>query len=619
MSTQRLLNSYLVSSTDLPQPPNDPRIDQYIEVWQIARMVVENGGQLDLEQVINGLRQDINNNVAVADSQTAKQVQVADLSTRMVQMSIPVTVPPQLNAQQAEVLNPTGSNIASASLAPPERPPSPGPLRPVFAENTSENIWSNDNPHPNPQALPAMRNVHLFGPTVNTPEAETCQALTRRNSPDGEAKVCGAWTKHVCEDTTHGMNPARICDDCSEESITAWEESFHSIVDKMRTYACQDCTQNASDPSMYYGLGVRVWGLPPFDKHADYPGSSAIINTPPSSIFGAPYNPSLIPQTKGGFMGPLLPWTGCSCAQKFCSRRLCKPHRFANLVKVVDAAARTEEYVRKRYGQEVCFYCQVRPSIRLNPGFADMQKYMYACTACQEIVVTGPGGHERLATGKGFPVMLSEDDNTGSPGPDPGPQQAEPSWSPLGSLWGSGPSGGGSPQQQQEQQQQQQQQQQQEQQEQQQQQQQQQQEEQQLQQQQEQLQQQQQQEGGAEGQSPADPGSASGAQAVDSPEVPMSDADADADADADDFDENPNPSPPHFFSDMLVEDQQLQQHQPGDPVSMTGSAEGMISGFDEDPGYDSMFVSGLNDDSAGDIWGGGGGGGGGGSFFNFDF
>ncbi|KAK6223211.1 hypothetical protein QIS74_04056 [Colletotrichum tabaci] len=100
----------------------------------------------------------------------------------------------------------------------------------------------------------------------------------------------------------------------------------------------------------------------------------------------------------GAGAGAANPVTGCLCAAKLLSRRLCQFHRYRLAAAMMVQAMFVAEWVVTNFGPDACLFCKERPSRLTTDGFADA--LVYLCLNCQGVVCESferglhPGVHE---------------------------------------------------------------------------------------------------------------------------------------------------------------------------------------------------------------------------------
>ncbi|GJD00718.1 hypothetical protein ColKHC_09543 [Colletotrichum higginsianum] len=96
--------------------------------------------------------------------------------------------------------------------------------------------------------------------------------------------------------------------------------------------------------------------------------------------------------------GAANPVTGCLCAAKLLSRRLCQFHRYRLAAAMMVQTMFVAEWVVTNFGPDACLFCKERPSRLTTDGFADA--LVYLCLNCQGVVCESferglhPGVHE---------------------------------------------------------------------------------------------------------------------------------------------------------------------------------------------------------------------------------
>ncbi|RYP64039.1 hypothetical protein DL771_008964 [Monosporascus sp. 5C6A] len=328
--------------------------------------------------------------------------------------------PPHINRDALEVLNPGGRPIRLTAAFPPvSRPFSPGPMVPVFDFGNSmrvaeNNVFDNSNVYPagHPERIDMARVQRL--PQHPNPLPEPCLADIAfvRQGPLEElpgmgqgcdewrdGAKCGRFTMDRCASKWHnGAVP--ICDDCNNDSKDRfWNEwTVGGAIQSMRAYVCHTCLPKAAQVQTYAHTGFRVWGFEP--------GAGGIDPTVQSRR-GTDLNPldnvnngniegeNVATVTLGGFCGPPLPITGCSCGKKLFGTRICTPHRTQHVIDMRAEADRIREYVKDFHGKMVCPLCRISAGVDAY-GFEGEeggygQRLAWACLACHGFVLAGQG------------------------------------------------------------------------------------------------------------------------------------------------------------------------------------------------------------------------------------
>ncbi|RYO94752.1 hypothetical protein DL766_000015 [Monosporascus sp. MC13-8B] len=328
--------------------------------------------------------------------------------------------PPHINHDALEVLNPGGRPIRLTAAFPPvSRPFSPGPMVPVFdfgnsmriAENNvfdNSNVYPAGHPeridmtrvrrlpqHPNPLPEPCLADIAF----VRQGPLEELPGMNQGCDEWRDGAKCGRFTLERCASKWHN-SAVPICDDCNNDSKDRlWNEwAIGGAIQSMRAYACYKCLLRAAQPQTYSRTGFRVWGLGP--------GAGGVDPTIRSRR-GTDLNPfdnvnngniegeNVATVTLGGFCGPPLPITGCSCGKKLFGTRICTPHRTQHVIDMRAAADRIREYVKDFHGKMVCPFCRVNAGVDAY-GFEGEeggygQRLAWACLACHGFVLAGQG------------------------------------------------------------------------------------------------------------------------------------------------------------------------------------------------------------------------------------
>lgn len=193
----------------------------------------------------------------------------------------------------------------------------------------------------------------------------------------------------ICQSLSHGEdNPVHVCDHCSKASaieLVSIGSSFNlAAIENMRAYLCNRCAEKVSKdpgPVLRNRLtgDLKVWG-----KCEDFP---LAIRVP-------------IPLNKAGgtitFMGNAQKFTGCLCATKLVTQRLCYSHRLKYGDEVVTQAQKMQDWCKQKYGAKTCFVCLKGSQPRV-VAFEGRQwvSYVAKCTAwqclvCGDLVVNQP-------------------------------------------------------------------------------------------------------------------------------------------------------------------------------------------------------------------------------------
>ncbi|KAI1093038.1 hypothetical protein F5B19DRAFT_172323 [Rostrohypoxylon terebratum] len=390
-------------------PPGvDPNlVQEYQQVWNDVTAVVSNGLQIiAVDNMRMHINEDILKGVQGAGSELLRDIRAFlherwNYFQQKIQKRIDINLPADAlgNMPVVYMLHPGNMPIERAAFHPLLRPPSPGPLHPIHTGNKDtmnlqlfeqfpvgnearpdpENIVTIPPPHPRPQ--PVMANIPTVRLWVNgqlTPYM-SMRCTTRM----ADNTFCNNPTRCCCEDTTHphGGNP--VCGACNEESLARLAHPIGQVVPDLRAMCCADCCRDiVNNPALLNQSGTRIWGFPPGYQNA----SSEVRPRAPPFV------------TRGGFMGELLPVTGCACAVKLCERTLCNAHRFQHFLNMREQSRVINEYTRAIYGTtKVCVACHKNPSIDAyefkgaEGGENPQVPTVWQCKSCHDIVVAPPG------------------------------------------------------------------------------------------------------------------------------------------------------------------------------------------------------------------------------------
>ncbi|KAI0843632.1 hypothetical protein F5Y06DRAFT_8022 [Hypoxylon sp. FL0890] len=90
----------------------------------------------------------------------------------------------------------------------------------------------------------------------------------------------------------------------------------------------------------------------------------------------------------GGYYGPPLEVTGCSCAMKLFGRRICSPHRLDYLIRIQRKASSMRDYCQSLYGKMICPCCRKNAGtdsygFQGERGGANNPFVAWVCLSCQ--------------------------------------------------------------------------------------------------------------------------------------------------------------------------------------------------------------------------------------------
>ncbi|RYP11100.1 hypothetical protein DL764_000258 [Monosporascus ibericus] len=328
--------------------------------------------------------------------------------------------PPHINHDALKVLSPGARPIRLTAAFPPvSRPFSPGPMAPVFdfgnsmrvAENNvfdNFNVYPAGHPeridmgrvrrlpqHPNPLPEPCLADIAF----VRQGPLEELPGMSQGCDEWRDGAKCGRFTLDRCASKWHnGAVP--ICDDCNNDSKdrlwNGW--AVGDATQSMRAYLCHTCLPKAAQPQTYDRTGFRVWGFEPGAGGIDPTVQSrrgTDLNPLDNANNGNIEGENVATVTLGGFCGPPLPITGCSCGKKLFGTRICTPHRTQHVIDMRAEADRIREYVKDFHGKMVCPLCRVNAGVDAY-GFEGEeggygQRLAWACLACHGFVLAGQG------------------------------------------------------------------------------------------------------------------------------------------------------------------------------------------------------------------------------------
>jgi hypothetical protein len=192
-------------------------------------------------------------------------------------------------------------------------------------------------------------------------------------------------------------DPPHVCNVCCK--LSAQESKSKAVNDvqmlAMRAYLCADCSAQVSQ-SVAEVLRRRIvgaaniWG----DCSSSYYTKTELeFDTPHGMI---------------NFRGEARPMTGCACASKLFSQRLCRSHRRALGRLVVIHVLQMREWCLKNFGRNVCPGCLVdKPPNEANLSrnslqvLSDRGPHAWVCLVCGDWVVNQkhppgilPGGEQ---------------------------------------------------------------------------------------------------------------------------------------------------------------------------------------------------------------------------------
>lgn len=225
-----------------------------------------------------------------------------------------------------------------------------------------------------------LSRIRLGPPTDNAVEdGDNNKCMEPTHGCDG---VCGKFTDddHGCCSEVHsGALPGRflVCDDCSTNSTRVLVDEGSAPITaeelvSLRCYLCTDCAETVNKtPITASILNNRVWG-----NFAEGLDGMAILKILPD----AP-----------NFRGDAAPITGCSCATKLLSHKLCRFHRLHYAEQALRQAALVEEWRLTRFGKPVCPACIKIKSISDSnvsaSGEAGVPGTAWACLVCNDWVI----------------------------------------------------------------------------------------------------------------------------------------------------------------------------------------------------------------------------------------
>lgn len=382
--------SDLLNEGEEPYTPEQRAlVQQYRNVWVVANVLIRCGqAVLNRAAVRVDLRNDLHSNVPVNLSQTARLVRTAiDNRLNWAELRpssvIPLEVPPSLDNLMGGLT--LGANVIfnvqdSGAEA---LPPLVGPLTAPYAgwvqinnvgdpnvapghpeRSNPEALNANNAGHPNEASKPVMTAIPHFAAAV--PPSATQLCFERKDTG-----FCLVEAEGCCDDFRHRGSPLGVCDQCNNDSRTRFE--LHMIANRMalRAYACSECVDRAYDVTQWVNRRYRIWV---------YPGD---LSTP--GIYGSTTQ------------GVPLAITGCDCAAKLLSRRICTPHRLQHYAQMLDMAQKMKQYVMETWGRMVCPFCVNKVGTDSynfqGPGGRGDQSQMFICLACLGVVIADPQQH----------------------------------------------------------------------------------------------------------------------------------------------------------------------------------------------------------------------------------
>ncbi|KAI0181751.1 hypothetical protein GGR52DRAFT_567969 [Hypoxylon sp. FL1284] len=424
----------------------------YQEIESIATEAVSRGVPVDLAGIRPLLALDLANSVPFGDSQAVRDlrwyfVRQDALRRRFDEASNPRWSEVGIDISQAvgEVpdqalrsLNPGSDSdyryigpLRHISNVPIERPPSPGPMRPLYWIPWNARDDDVDVPirlsrlptshpdyvdrtrlgrfpfpeHPNENGQSQLATIpywRIWDNGDRFQDAVPCEAETPRG-------FCGRPTTSACEDTSH-YRSIPICDQCEDISVRNFREVFRRLEVEIRQYICYECANSESILGQFVKTGYRVWYDVPqplpdeLDVTTQNADPSIPVNVPGNQQPDEPKKPDIpdfsapslvqagLAGTVGGWMGNALEITGCACATKLLGRRICAPHRLQYLLNMQTAAARMRDYCKAIHGRMVCPLCRTRPGID-SFGFRDImggvnaEFHGWGCLSCHGYVL----------------------------------------------------------------------------------------------------------------------------------------------------------------------------------------------------------------------------------------
>ncbi|KAF3022081.1 hypothetical protein E8E14_013539 [Neopestalotiopsis sp. 37M] len=278
------------------------------------------------------------------------------------------------------VLNPKGKLVPRTEV-PIARPPSPGPLTPLFAAG--------------PSAIPSdhpFRQSMGRGPMPNIHRQRAWKAGAIAGPPAGLCSMCNNYTQGICESDEHhpGHDRCYVCSECDFRCRENLKDLMHrfNMINGSKVYACRACTAGLlHTPSFTNGSGIDV-----YDARlalGDLASPETVGYDP--RCYTNNHHPNEGLMIRGG-VHPIHVYTGCPCAGKLLFRRLCDPHRcqafFDALSRMYAMAAYKYGKVDKQGGGEVCFACMnnppQRPGDRTNLSEAGR---VWACLMCSGVSI----------------------------------------------------------------------------------------------------------------------------------------------------------------------------------------------------------------------------------------
>ncbi|XXG97467.1 hypothetical protein Hte_003769 [Hypoxylon texense] len=371
---------------------------EYRQLLRLANDAMAIGVPANLAGIEPLLEMDLNNSIPINDSPTARELRLylarqSEIARRDDEMRNPrfAEVPIDTSRVVGDVpdqalrnINP-GSNEEYRNIAPLrnvvriplDRPPSPGPARPLYwiPWNTrDEDIdlpirYSRLDPsnpehvdrralrrepfaeHPNIDGVSQLATIPHWRIWNNGDMFAKSYPCEAENQYPGR---CGKPTRSACEDTSH-FQPVPICDECEERSLREFRELFRRIEIDIRQNICHRCADPDTVLRKFANLGHRIWYTP--GEIRDDPK----LPKAPEDLTAETIISTGLAGRVGGWMGDPLEITGCGCALKLLGRRICRPHRLQYILNLQTEVARMREYCRSVYGRMVCPLCREIP------------------------------------------------------------------------------------------------------------------------------------------------------------------------------------------------------------------------------------------------------------------
>ncbi|KAI1339520.1 hypothetical protein F5Y15DRAFT_415922 [Xylariaceae sp. FL0016] len=375
---------------------------QYLNFWSVALALFANGTYAfqTMGDVRRELRNQLEQGLSVGDSPVCRAI-LADFQSLRADQAIQYVDSRQVllpfnnaNMDLVRDLNPGLAPIRNTTRAPTQRRLSPGPPGTVFPSG-SDRPPNGIVPHPNPLSISLLVNIPLNRQILNGIVDPTisfrCQSIKRN---ENGVETCGAPTGSFCESVDHVGQGHPICVDCNNTNKAKFFEQFKELYASMRCWGCASCSAKSLDVSTWNGLGVRIWVGDVLDL-----GARQSLNPTHNTIT----------DQRGGYFGPPLPVTGCSCALKLFDRFICAPHRLEAFVQLQEQVFKTKQYINAVFGDDrSCAFCTQQPAVDKN-HFTDVQgrAAVFQCSACLGVVIVGPESHNRPVLGSEAWGLLS--------------------------------------------------------------------------------------------------------------------------------------------------------------------------------------------------------------------